>query len=261
VRTSRRAVLTSAAALVLAGCGGGGPGPAAAGTEAAPPPAGGSSAGAVASSVAADWGHMAGCPSVGRAVPAGAVTKPAVDVDGDGRPDTAFVTGPAPDTGAVTFGVRTASGGVLSAPFDSASPVARSVLFADVTGRGEVVALADDGRSVQLWAVSDCQLVPEQNAQGRQYTFDLGLRTGYGTGVGCVDADGDGTTDLVGLKYVADPQGPGTIQRTVVRLDGPQARNGATDTVVVTRAGMAEEAQSVTCGDLTMAADGVGTGP
>ena len=66
---------------------------------------------------------------------------------------------------------------------------------------------------------------------------------------------------LVGLKYVAEPQGPGTIQRTIVVLDGPQARNGATDTVVVTRADMAQEAQSVTCGDRTMQADGVTLGP
>jgi hypothetical protein len=262
VRSPRRVVLLLAAALVPAGCGAAG-GSAAAGTTTAASPAG-SPASAPATvpayPSAGDWGHLAGCPSVGRAIPAGAATKPTVDVDGDGRPDTAFITGPAPDSGAVTFGVRTASGGVFSAPFDSASPVARSVLFADVTGHGEVIALADDGRSVRLWAVSRCQLVAERNVQGQQYTFDLGF-TGYGTGVGCVDANGDGTTDLVGLQYVAEPQGAGTIRRTVVTLDGPRARNGATDTVVVTSAGMAEEARSVTCGDLTMTADGVSTGP
>ena len=60
--------------------------------------------------------------------------------------------------------------------------------------------------------------------------------------MGCVDANGDGTTDLVGLKYVPEPQGAGTIQRTIVTLTGPQARNGATDTVPVTRASMADEA-------------------
>jgi hypothetical protein len=108
--------------------------------------------------------------------------------------------------------------------------------------------------------VSRCELVAEQDVQGRQYAFDLGF-TGYGTGVGCVDADHDGTTDLVGLKYVPEPQGAGTIQRTVVVLTGPQARNGATDTVAATRAGMVDEAHAVTCGDLTMAADGVSSGP
>jgi hypothetical protein len=203
---------------------------------------------------------MAGCPSVGRAIPAGARSAPTVDVDGDGRPDTAFITTSPDSSGGVAFGVRTASGGVFSATHRSASPVARSVLFADVTGHGEVVALASDGRQVQLWAVSACELVPEQNAQGQQYAFDLGF-TGYGTGVGCVDANGDGTTDLVGLQFVAEPQGPGTIRRTIVVLTGRQARNGATDTVVVTRADLAEEARSVSCGDVTMAADGVRSDP
>jgi hypothetical protein len=202
---------------------------------------------------------MAGCPSVGRAIPAGATSKPTVDVDGDGRRDTAFITGP-DSTGAVTYGVRTASGGVFSAPFTSASPQPRSVLFADVTGHGEVIALVSDGRQVDLLAVSACQLVPEKNAQGQQYAFSLGF-TGYGTGVGCVDANRDGVTDLVGLKFVPEPQGAGTIQRTIVVLTGPQARNGATDTVPVTRASMADEAHAVTCGDLSMAADGVSTGP
>src|SRR5947209_2369138 len=128
----------------------------------------------------------------------------------------------------------------------SASPVARSVLFADVTGHGEVIALGSDGRQVQLYAVSQCQLVPVKNAQGQQYAFDLGF-TGYGTGVGCVDANRDGTTDLVGLKYVPDPQGEGTIQRTIVTLNGPHARNGATDTVPASNAELAHEPQSMSC--------------
>jgi hypothetical protein len=181
-------------------------------------------------------------------------------VDGDGRPDTAFIS-TAPDaSGAVTFGVRTASGGVFSTDLRSASPIARSVLFADVTGHGEVIALASDGRQVQLYAVSQCQLIPEKNAQGQPYVFSLGF-TGYGTGVGCVDANGDGTPDLVGLNYVPEAQGAGTIQRTIVTLTGPNARNGATDTVPVTRAGLADEAHDVTCGDLTIRANGVSTGP
>src|SRR5206468_10347473 len=134
------------------------------------------------------------------------------------------------------------------------------VMFADVTGHGEVIALASDGRQVLLYAVSDCQIIPEKNAQGQQYAFDLGF-TGFGTGVGCVDANGAGTTDLVGLKFVPESQGPGTIRRTIVELKGPNARNGATDTVPVTRATMADEAQSATCGHRTMTADGARSRP
>jgi hypothetical protein len=263
VRPPRRVVLLLAVPLLLAGCGGGAA-TAAAGTTspssqsvAAGAPAGPTTG---AGGTTADWGHLAGCPSVGRAIPPGTATKPTVDVDGDGRADTAFIATSPDSTGGVAFGVRTASGAVLSATIRSASPVARSVLFADVTGHGEVIALASDNRQVQLWSVSGCQLVAEQNVQGQQYAFDLGF-TGYGTGVGCVDADGDGTTDLVGLEYVPEPQGAGTIQRTIVVLTGPQARNGATDTVPVTRASMVDEAHSVTCGDLTMAANGVSSGP
>jgi hypothetical protein len=154
----------------------------------------------------------------------------------------------------VPFGIRTASGGVFSATINSASPVARSVMFADVTGHGEVIALASDGRQVLLYAVSNCEIVPEKNVQGQQYAFDLGF-TGYGTGVGCVNGH------LVGLKYVKSSNGEGTIQRTIVTLNGPNARNGATDSVPATDANLIDEAQSVSCGDQTLAADGVTSGP
>lgn len=203
---------------------------------------------------------MAGCPSVGRALPAGAHSKQTIDVDGDGRPDTEWIEDKPDSSGGVAFGVRTASGAVFSATIRSASPVARSVMFADVTGHGEVIALASDGRQVLLYAVSECQIIPEKNLQGKQYAFDLGF-TGFGTGVGCVDANGDGTTDLVGLKLNKETNGEATITRTIIELTGPNARNGASDSVVATRASMQEEAQSITCGDLSMQANGVSTGP
>jgi hypothetical protein len=183
-----------------------------------------------------------------------------VDVDGDGRPDTEWIATNPDASGGVPFGVRTASGAVFQATIDSASPIARTVMFADVTGHGEIIALASDGRQVLLYAVSGCQIIPEKNLQGQQYAFDLGF-TGFGTGVGCVDADRNGTTDLVGLKFVPEPQGEGTIQRTIVTLKGPNARNGATDTVPAGNANLADEARSVTCGDRTLSADGVSSGP
>lgn len=255
-------------ALLLAGCGGanegGGGGAQAAGSSSASSSSAASSSlrsVASSSSPAAAWGHMAGCPSVGRQIPAGTHSAPTVDVDGDGRPDTAWIaTAPAAD-GSLPFGIRTASGGVFAATIRSASPVARSVLFADVTGSGEVIALASDGRQVLLYAVSDCSLVPMQNVQGQQYAFDLGF-TGYGTGVGCADANGDGTRDLLGLKLITDAQGhPQSIQRTIIELHGPQARNGPTSTVPVQNQQEAQVATAITCGSLTMAANGVTSGP
>jgi hypothetical protein len=252
-----------AAALLLAGCNSGTGTSAAGSTTTAPSTSAISSSApssAAASTSNAGWGSMAGCPSVGRALPAGVDSKQTIDVDGDGRPDTEWIAATPDSSGGVPFGVRTASGAVFSATIRSASPVARSVMFADVTGHGEVIALASDARQVLLYAVSQCQIIPEKNSQGQQYAFDLGF-TGFGTGVGCVDADGDGTTDLVGLKLNTEGDGPGTITRTIIELDGPNARNGAADTVPVTRASMADEARSITCGDLSMTENGVSTGP
>lgn len=201
-----------------------------------------------------------GCPAAASGqpsgVPEGATSKPTLDVDGDGRPDTLWIDDETAAGGGVVFGVQTASGGTLFTDFNSASGSnARSVLVADVTGQGELVALADDGRSVRLYGLSDCSLVPEQNAQGEQYTFDLGF-TGFGTGVGCADVDGDGTRDLVGL--LADGT---SVTSTVVDLDGPRATNGTSSTIADATAQQQDLAHQVTCGDLTLAADGVALAP
>jgi hypothetical protein len=207
-------------------------------------------------------GSAAGCPSSGDGVPAGAEQAPTVDVDGDGRPDTEWIAQQPGSDGGVTFGVTTASGGTATAVIRSASPVARSVLVADVTGRGEVVALASDGRQVLLYAVRGCGLVPVLNEQGQQYAFDLGF-TGFGTGVGCADVDGDGVTDLLGLLL----QPPGAqnaeavVQQTIVVLDGAVARNGATTASPAGDEARQEAAQSVTCGDRTLDTDGVTSAP
>jgi hypothetical protein len=176
-------------------------------------------------------------------------------VDGDGRPDTEWISTQIGADGAVTFGVTTASGATFTSQLRSASPVARSVLVADVTGHGELIALAGDGRQVLLYGISDCQLVPEQNQQGQQYAFDLGF-TGFGTGVGCADVDGDGVADLVGLQAEGT-----TITSTVVRLDGPRATNGTSRTTEGATAAQVDAASQVSCGDRTLAADGVTSGP
>jgi hypothetical protein len=192
-----------------------------------------------------------GCPPSGNGVPEGAQTRPTLDVDGDGRADTLWID----EDDAVRFGVTTVTGATFTADFDSASPVSRSVLVADVTGEGELIALANDGRQVLLFAISSCSFVPVQNAQGEQYAFDLGF-TGYGTGVGCADVDGDGVRDLLGLRA-----GDHAIMSTPVLLDGPRATNSTTTTGVTDNPPAdLERARQVTCGDLTMADDGVSVG-
>ena len=195
-----------------------------------------------------------GCPATGYAL-TGTNSAPTLDVDGDGQADTEWIATQPTGDGSVQFGVQTASGAAISANLASASPNARSVLVADVTGNGEFVVLASDGRAVQLWAISDCAIVPVQNPQGQQYTFDLGF-TGHGTGVGCADVDGDGVRDLVGLE--ADGV---TVTSTIVALDGPNASNGASTTISDVTPALADAARSVGCGDLTLADDGVTSGP
>jgi hypothetical protein len=252
----RRAALGLLVALVLAGCSSSG-GDSASGTSTS---SASSSSSSASSSSPASSGSSRACTAKTATQPAGAATKQTLDVDGDGKPDTLWIATQPGSDGGVPFGITTAAGGTFGTTIRSASPVARSVMVADVTGKGELIALASDGRQVLLYGISACSFVAEMNAQGDQYAFDLGF-TGFGTGVGCVDANGDGTTDLVGLKFEPESNGAGTISRTIVVLDGPQARNGATDTVPVTRASEADEAQMVSCGDVTLAQDGVTSGP
>ena len=251
----RRLLPVALAGLVLlAGCSSGDDDPAAAPattpqttTASTPPPATGSPGSTVG-------GAAAGCPPTGFAL-TGTVNRPTLDVDGDGRADTEWIAPQPTGDGPTRFGVQTASGDAITANLQSASPLPRSLLVADVTGDGELVALTSDGRAVQLWAVSDCQLVPVQDASGEQYAFDLGF-TGYGTGVGCLDVDGDGVRDLAGL--LADGT---TVTQTAIDLAGPRAANGTSRTVEDAPADQLELARSVSCGDLALAADGVSTGP
>jgi hypothetical protein len=204
-------------------------------------------------------GGSAGCPATSSGTPAGAATAPTIDVDGDGRDDTAWLAGVASD-GERTFGITTASGATFSTPFSSASPVAATAMAFAPDGELPAYALISDGRIGSLWLVADCRITQVTNPQGEQYTFDLGGFTGFGTGVGCIDADGDGRRDLVGL--LAESVDPSTthITRTIIELDGARASNGPSDELVAHRPeddAQAESARSVTCGDRTLDADGV----
>jgi hypothetical protein len=199
-----------------------------------------------------------GCadPSVAREEPAN--DREVGDLDGDGRPDTVWVA--SPGGGRRVLGVEAAAGGGDAVDIASASPVALLVLVADADETPPVELFVSDSRGVQLWAFDDCRLQPVTDPEGRPYVFDLGLR-GYGTGVGCVDADGDGRRDLVGLDAV-DDDGRGTVTwtRTVIERDGLTADEGPT--TEGTYRHPADDAdiallRSVTCGGLTLTDDGI----
>jgi hypothetical protein len=127
--------------------------------------------------------------------PTGASVRTVIDVDGDGKADSAWLDVAA--DGKVTVGITTAAGGGMQRVWDSASPVVRSILIVRPNEATPPLVLADDGRSVNLWAVVDCKIGIVTDSAGAPYTFSHGF-TDFGTGVGCDQVAG--TNQLVGLN-------------------------------------------------------------
>lgn len=198
-----------------------------------------------------------GCAATGGAVPIGVVHRRVVDVDGDGRPDTLWVT-PAAAAGSVRIGISTASGATFTTTFTSGSPGPRSVLVARPILGGPVVVLATDGRATGLLTVVGCALRTVTDIHGSPYVFDVADLRGGGTGVGCV---GPGNrVGLTGLNAASTNGRRFTITRTFVTVTATVARNGATDTVhaVLPRDHVEiDGAHTLTCGTRTLNDDGV----
>lgn len=194
----------------------------------------------------------AGCPPNGVAAPAGAV--PIVDVDGDGRPDKAWISAGF----GRRFGITTASGATFSIEIDSASPVEAAAVVNLVQKDKLPIALVDVHREALVYSLAQCAVRPVLNAQGEQYRFDRGF-AGAGTGVGCSGP----SFELAGLNAVMASNGTYTVTRTFVTLDANarHATNGSpvrvatgaasTDPVVTT-------AQEVSCGELVAGRPGDG---
>jgi hypothetical protein len=240
--------------LVLAGCSGSSD--AGTSTAAATSTAGGSSipsststAGVATTSAPAATGAQTannGCTKNGQAIPKGAGKASSPDLDHDGKRDMVWLS----DSGTTRrLGVRTASGATFSTTFTSAAPQAASAIGQRL-GDGSEIILLDTGRSVQLYAVVNCQIVVSKNAQGKQYSFDLGF-TGFGTGVRCVNV-GRGL-QVAGMLAEPDADSKFTVYRTRVALSdqGRQARNTARQTLATKAAAdssVVKSAQTVTCG-------------
>jgi hypothetical protein len=202
----------------------------------------------------ADAATGSGCSPNGGVVPDGSsVTKvEVVDVDGDGRRDEVWFS-PQPTQ---RFGLATATGSVVATTVATAKPV-DGIVVVDADGRAPVEVLVSDGASARLHVFDRCELLPVTGPDGEPYVFDLGY-LGRGTGAICVDADGDGARDLVGVDAVENGDGTATVSRTVIELDGATARHGHTDGSTVPVGADREvlrEAMGIRCGDMSITAE------
>lgn len=167
------------------------------------------------------------------------------DLDGDGEAEGIAIAG---------SGLQVARSNGVVTPLADAGGTITSVGLADVNGNGfdnlVVRTLGPAGERVVLARLDDCALEFVRDVQDAPYAFDIGERDGVLVGMGCVDVDGDGELDLVGLSSRLD--GPEyVVQRTVVEVAGGRAFDSATDTVRVPAADAEAVAliRGATCGD------------
>jgi hypothetical protein len=181
-------------------------------------------------------------------MPAGAVHRTTIDVDGDGRADTEWIT----TTPTLEFGVTTASGATFSYPLSSAAPTTREGFIAQLNDH-RIVSLADDGRAAYVHFFVNCAWVETKNYSGVQYPLDFNDFAGTGTGVGC------------SLGYVVQFQATlsgstYTVTKTPLNLntDGSKASPGTASTVVANAP--ASDSRVIVAKELSCEAVTVGNG-
>jgi len=198
----------------------------------------------------------AGCSPGGGGVPAGAGVRKVVDVDGDGRPDRAWLS--VDHGGDRRFGITTASGATFSIAIDDAAPIPASAIVQLVGPAHVPIALVDLTRDAHLYSLAGCAVRPVLNAQGDPYMFDRGYGD-QGTGAGCTAVHG--VLRLAGLDAVRNPDGTYDVSRTFIDLDAGARHATNEGRVVVARGAKADApvvvtASEVSCGDLVAGRDG-----
>ncbi len=178
-------------------------------------------------------------------------TKPPLDAASKqvGHGDMLWVS----HTGAVGVTIPAGTGVVQ---VDNAGPLPLQALLIDPQQNGQSQLIVSNGRGAHLYLVNGCDITHVIDQQGEPFMFDMQNLRGTGTGVGCSDL-GDGR-HLVALQAVQGPTG-WTVRRTQIDFDGATAKPGRSDTVTVASAQdpAVTNAQTITCGDQTIAKDGV----
>jgi len=154
-----------------------------------------------------------------------------------------------------SVGITTPAGtGVVQVP--NAGPLPLQAMLVDAQLNGQQQLIVSNGRGAHLYLVNGCDITAVVDAQGNPFVFDLQNLRGAGTGIGCADLGGG--RHLVGLQAQAG-DGGWTVRRTEIVLDGVTATPGRSDTVSASSAQdpAVTAAQSITCGDQTIAKDGV----
>jgi hypothetical protein len=201
-----------------------------------------------------------GCTPTGAPPPADVAQRKVRDLDWDGRPDTLWV-GQSRDGNGQTdrvVGVTTASGDNAQMEVMSASPIPLAALAIDAQQDGQHQIIVSDGRSAQLYVFANCRIQTVADNQGAPFLFDLQNLRDHGTGVGCGDVGPSSPgRHLVGLQALND--GQWTVRRTEIDLNGTLATIGPSDTVTAAseQDPAVTSAQTISCGDLTLAKDGV----
>ena len=191
-----------------------------------------------------------GCAPNSASIPAGAVTRTTIDVDGDGRPDTEWIS----DSPTLEFGVTTASGATYSYPLPTASPAGREGFIARLNDH-RIVSIVDDNRSAYVHFFVNCGWVETTHPGGSQYVLDFNDFVGTGSGVGCIL----GYVNSYQLKNTSTGY---TVTATPLNLNGTgSVANPGTTTTVVTNASSSDPrvkvAQEISCGTVTVATGGV----
>ena len=202
-----------------------------------------------------------GCAPGGTPPPADVAQRTISDLDWDGRPDTLWVGQFRDGSGRTdrVVGVTTASGDNSQVQVTSASPIPLAALAIDAQQDGQHQIIVSDGRGAQLYVFDNCRIQTVADNQGAPFLFDLQNLRDHGTGVGCGDfGPPSAGRHLVGLQALND-DGQWTVRRTEIDLNGTLATIGQSDTVVAASAQdpAVTSAQTISCGDLTIAKDGV----